>query len=100
MRHLLTNTIVPALRHLLWIPVAALLVADARHQNPYGFPPRVYRQFKYGDTWMRVELFTGRTTVLIAPKGWVTVKGIYLPPPEAGRGAVPLGAPVTSRDFK
>jgi hypothetical protein len=31
MRQLLTNTIVPALRHLLWIPVAALLVYD--HTN-------------------------------------------------------------------
>jgi hypothetical protein len=68
--------------------VAALLVADFRHQNGYGIP-QPYRQFKYGDTWARVYLLTGRTLVLVRTRGWVEVRGSVLPPPDAGLGAFP-----------
>jgi hypothetical protein len=86
------------MRHLLWILVAALLVADYQQQQ-HPFPQRVstreaYRQLKYGDTWMRVYLQTGRTLVLIPPKGWVEVTGYSLPSPGVGCGATPGGMPI------
>jgi hypothetical protein len=74
-------------RFLLWLVVGALIVGDITHFPLGALLP--YREFRYGETWMRVQLFTGKTTVLIAPKGWVPVTGWKLPPPEAGRDAWP-----------
>lgn len=70
------------MRYLSRFVVVVLLTLD------YGFP-WFYRQLKYGDTWIRVELMTGRTSVLVNSKGWVSVKGVNLPPPSAGLGAFP-----------
>ena len=57
--------------------------------------PKAIRQFKYGDTWVRVHLITGKTEVLVAknpmgvPSGWRRITGTQLPPPDVGRGASP-----------
>ena len=60
---------------------------------------KAIRQFKYGDTWVRVHLITGKTEVLVGnnpmgvPSGWRTFTGTQLPPPDIGRGASPASAP-------
>jgi hypothetical protein len=72
------------------LSVASLLAID------WVVLPFPVRQFRYGETWVRVHLITGKTEVLfgrefLGPElaGWRRVPGVELPPPEAGRGAHP-----------